>query len=471
MMLAPLLLLNLVLRSYSGPVTGGPATGAPSSDPDEEIRKKLIYPGSPDTIENRRKVKEMLGSLNLKTQNFHRAGDGDSTASPPPKPNNGPKNNFSKPITETNKGKSKRAAITDPTAWWNPAVPINYTFDSSLTSDVVALIRQGLKYWQSNTCLSFTENPYGANRLRFYAGEGCWGYVGKQPTWPSQDISIGAGCNNLGTVTHEIAHSLGFYHTQSRYDRDSWINVYMGNVDPTLQYNFAKMTQATETHWGQPYDYGSVMQYDPYAFAENPSDYTMVARNMAYTNTMGQREAPAFSDVRDVNYLYNCSSRCQYTPVPPCRKPGYQDPLNCYSCKCPRYFGGQYCETLPAGTAKSCNGKVVQATTASWTTLNGTAGDPNNYDPQTNPDDCYWHITAPAGRKIQVRLSTAPSNCMEGCPWQSLEINLGQFDLYGMIMCCATAAGQTYTSTGNMVAIRGTVRYNQLTFGMDYRLV
>ncbi|ETN72007.1 astacin [Necator americanus] len=218
--------------------------------------------------------------------------------------------------------------------------------------------------------------------------------MGKQASWTSQDISIGDGCNNLGTVTHEIGHALGFFHTQSRYDRDSWVYVDLNNVPQNLQYNFAKMTPATENHFGQPYDFGSVMQYDPYAFAEDPNQYTVTAINMAYQNSMGQREAPAFSDVRMMNWLYNCSSEftcklcsqhnynrircilweevavdngslvgyCMGVPVPPCRQPGYQDPRNCYSCKCPRAFGGQYCEQLADGSAPNCNGAVVQVT-------------------------------------------------------------------------------------------------------------
>lgn len=40
---------------------------------------------------------------------------------------------------------------------------------------------------------------------------------------------------------------------------------------------------------------------------------------------------------------------------------------------------------------------------------------------------------APEGQTLQLRLSTPPSNCMEGCPWQSIELNMGEFERYGMM--------------------------------------
>ncbi|KAK5967276.1 CUB domain-containing protein [Trichostrongylus colubriformis] len=79
---------------------------------------------------------------------------------------------------------------------------------------------------------------------------------------------------------------------------------------------------------------------------------------------------------------------------------------------------------------------LFQATSTSWTTLTGIAGN-TNFNPTASsavtPVDCYWHISAPTGRRIQIRLKSPPKNCMEGCPWQALEINLGSFDLYGMM--------------------------------------
>ncbi|VDO28602.1 unnamed protein product [Haemonchus placei] len=301
-----------------------------------KMKRKLLHPNSSDTFENRKRVKEILGSLNLRVRNLHRAGAGKGPSTTPiPTPDLGPKNNF-----------------------------------TDLTSEA---------------------HPEIAD----------WMFEGDIALTPEQAEALVRGGND--------------------------------------------------------------------AFAVNPNIHTIQTLKPEYQNTLGQREQPAFSDVRMMNWLYNCSSLCVNTPVPACRSPGFPNPRNCYECICPRMFAGSTCQNLPTGTAPNCNGKVVEATSTSWTTLNGVAGNPNSYSTSSTPTDCYWHISAPAGRKIQIRLSSPPSNCMEGCPWQAIEINLGNFDLYGIIVCCSSS--QVYTSVDNLVGIRGRIRYNQLKFGLDYRIV
>ncbi|PIO58048.1 astacin [Teladorsagia circumcincta] len=65
----------------------------------------------------------------------------------------------------------------------------------------------------------------------------------------------------IGTAAHELAHTLGFYHTQSRYDRDDYITVIGQNINQNYSDQFEKQTNETNNNYGLPYDYGSVMHY------------------------------------------------------------------------------------------------------------------------------------------------------------------------------------------------------------------
>lgn len=58
----------------------------------------------------------------------------------------------------------------------------------------------------------------------------CYSYVGQAYITGGQTVSIGAGCEYVGTVLHEILHTLGFFHTSSRHDRDSYVVIDTSNI-------------------------------------------------------------------------------------------------------------------------------------------------------------------------------------------------------------------------------------------------
>ena len=58
----------------------------------------------------------------------------------------------------------------------------------------------------------------------------CFSAIGRQGG--KQRISVGEGCEYKGTIMHEMMHALGFFHEQSRTDRDNYIMVLWWNIEP-----------------------------------------------------------------------------------------------------------------------------------------------------------------------------------------------------------------------------------------------
>jgi astacin len=91
------------------------------------------------------------------------------------------------------------------------------------------IARAFLEY-QRSTCIVFRPRTTETDYVHIMKGNGCSSHVGR--TGGGQPVILGNGCVFPGIAMHELMHAVGFWHEQSRWDRDEHVNVYIQNISP-----------------------------------------------------------------------------------------------------------------------------------------------------------------------------------------------------------------------------------------------
>ena len=171
-------------------------------------------------------------------------------------------------LNEDNDKLKKRGAIRGTSRLW-PSGVVYYYYDFSIDRPTGILIRQAMDDLEEKTCLRFLySNDNSTVRIRFQRMlyDGCnSNFIGKMPDiynpYFVQAINLGFGCNTKGIILHEIGHAIGFWHEQSRPDRDNYVKINWENVTKDYLLNFDKRNSWEVDHQASGYDYGSIMHY------------------------------------------------------------------------------------------------------------------------------------------------------------------------------------------------------------------
>jgi hypothetical protein len=137
-------------------------------------------------------------------------------------------------------------------------------------------------------------------------GNGCSAHVGHVAPYQSTMTLQQNGCFSTGTIQHELMHVIGFYHEQSRPDRDQFLQINLQNVRSDMAHNFNKYAWgSTVLNQGSNYDYASVMHYETNAFSMNGKP-TMIPRQTGVT--IGRAEKLSPTDIAEVRHFYGCKA-------------------------------------------------------------------------------------------------------------------------------------------------------------------
>uniref|UniRef100_A0A8R1U276 Zinc metalloproteinase n=1 Tax=Onchocerca volvulus TaxID=6282 RepID=A0A8R1U276_ONCVO len=347
--------------------------------------------------------------------------------------------------------RTKRKFIRSELRRWDSHKPIVYSFDGSHTRREQRVIELALEHWHNITCLNFErrDDEIQENRIIFTDVDGCASNVGRHPLGEPQFVSLAPECIRLGVIAHEVAHALGFWHEQSRPDRDNYVTVRWENIDRDSKGQFLKELPADVDNGNVPYDYGSIMHYRSKAFGRYDDLFTLNTNIMDYQKTIGQRDQLSFNDIRLMNVIY-CSDSCPRKL--PCQRGGYTDPRRCGRCRCPDGFTGKLCQLVMPGFGADCGGRIEL--TSSWRRITS----PNYPREFKEGQECSWLLVAPPGQRVQLRFygefemycKVRHSLCMD-----YIEIrNSTDFANTGMRYCCyGTPKSSIMSATEDMLVL------------------
>lgn len=119
-------------------------------------------------------------------------------------------------------------------------------------------------------CFDEAADPW----IRIMRANDCPGYDGNFSQGIGAQSLPGAGTFQeivvtnwtVGVVAHELLHAIGFFHEQSRSDRDTYIDVLEENISPACLFQYAVGGGVTD--FGD-YDFYSIMHYSQFACSNN----------------------------------------------------------------------------------------------------------------------------------------------------------------------------------------------------------
>jgi len=209
--------------------------------------------------------------------------------------------------------RSKNGRLDRTMRWEDYIIP--YVIDGKFDKKEQGKIMGAIAEYHKKTCLKFVplrlvSQKHDKNYVRFIKEKNvCSSPVGRQrkPVGGVQYIKLSPGCvGSHGIIVHEIMHAIGFYHEQSRTDRDEYVDIIWQNIPEDKKFNFKKYGVEHIDDLGIKYDYYSIMHYSEIAFSKNKKPTMVTLKPMKGKLGLIYRSGLSRSDANKINIYYNC---------------------------------------------------------------------------------------------------------------------------------------------------------------------
>lgn len=194
-----------------------------------------------------------------------------------------------------------------------PGGHVPYCFAPDLSAAAKRAFLEAVQHYrntQVSQCITFAEIPVHSSGSRCESHRSlfvqsreagsCWSDVGFVAG--GNEVMLGSGCEFKGIVVHEIGHTLGMDHEQSRPDRDEFVIIQYDNIRDGFADQFEINPLA---YTGQPYDYLSVMHYGAFTFSRDRSSLPTITTVQGKASAaLGQSMGLSQGDVQQLGDMY-----------------------------------------------------------------------------------------------------------------------------------------------------------------------
>ncbi len=195
-----------------------------------------------------------------------------------------------------------KSSITpfDSRRWPGGVIP--YVIDDNLPNQ--GRIEGAVAHWNEKTSLKLVPRTTETDYVRFRQNNGgsCSSNIGR--IIGQQIINLPDSCSQ-GSIIHEIGHTVGFWHTQSRQDRDAHVKVRLENIGSIYWDQFTQQFNGGVDIG--PYPYDSIMHYGA---AGDAKGALVAIETLPPGIPLGQRVGLSASDIDTAQRMYGRPVQC-----------------------------------------------------------------------------------------------------------------------------------------------------------------